>query len=205
MKRTVVFDFDGVIHSYTSGWQGATAIPDPPVPGVKEAIAEIRAAGYEVVVVSTRCADTAGHGAVRAWLIDHGIEVDAIKMEKPPAIVYIDDRAICFDGKPGDLLAKISSFEPWYTNPIKTQGDNIRGMNDEALAEFLCGIAYTGREPWSEPFAQKFCQECPAQEYTLDDGRKLNLHECEFADGKCPHGSDAVWWLQQPAEEVDHE
>ena len=113
MKQTVVFDFDGVIHSYTSGWQGTDAIPDPPVPGIKEAIDEIRAAGYEVVVVSTRCADTKGQGAVRAWLLDHGIEVDAVKMEKPPAIVYIDDRAICFDGKPETLLGRIQAFKPW--------------------------------------------------------------------------------------------
>ena len=113
MKQTVVFDFDGVIHSYTSRWNGPACIPDPPVPGIKEAIAEIRAAGYEVVVVSTRCATKEGHGAIRAWLIDHGIEVDAVKMEKPPAIVYIDDRAICFDGKPESLLGKIQTFKPW--------------------------------------------------------------------------------------------
>ena len=62
MKRTVVFDFDGVIHSYTSGWKGQSVIPDPPVPGIKEAIAEIRDAGYEVVVVSTRCASVQGQG-----------------------------------------------------------------------------------------------------------------------------------------------
>lgn len=113
MAKTVVFDFDGVIHSYTSGWQGFTVIPDPPVPGVKEAIAEIRAAGYEVVVVSTRCETAEGFGAVRAWLIDHGIEVDAVKATKPPAIVYIDDRAICFDGRPETLLGQIETFKPW--------------------------------------------------------------------------------------------
>lgn len=28
---TVSFDFDGVIHSYRSGWKGAAVIPDPPV------------------------------------------------------------------------------------------------------------------------------------------------------------------------------
>ena len=53
MQR-VVFDFDGVIHSYVSGWKGATKIPDPPVAGIKEAIDDIRKAGYEVCVVSTR-------------------------------------------------------------------------------------------------------------------------------------------------------
>ena len=42
--KTVVFDFDGVVHGYTSGWQGEDTIPDPPVPGIKEAIEEIRAA-----------------------------------------------------------------------------------------------------------------------------------------------------------------
>ena len=29
-KQTVVFDFDGVIHSYISGWEGADVILDPP-------------------------------------------------------------------------------------------------------------------------------------------------------------------------------
>ena len=113
MKQTVVFDFDGVIHSYTSGWQGPTVIPDPPVPGIKEAIAEIRAAGHEVVVVSTRCARRTGMLEIWKWLEENGIQVDNVCAEKPPAIVYIDDRAICFDGKPETLLGKIQAFQPW--------------------------------------------------------------------------------------------
>lgn len=113
MKQTVVFDFDGVIHSYRSGWQGNHIIPDPPVPGIKEAIDEIRAAGYEVVVVSTRCASPFGRDAIKAYLSANGITVDSVQTEKPPAIVYIDDRAICFDGKPETLLGKIQTFKPW--------------------------------------------------------------------------------------------
>lgn len=113
MKQTIVFDFDGVIHSYTSGWKGPDIIPDPPVPGIKEALVEIRAAGYEVVVVSTRTASPAGWYAVSEWLLDNGIEVDRLCAEKPPAIVYIDDRAICFDGNAAGLLGKIQTFRPW--------------------------------------------------------------------------------------------
>ena len=112
-KQTVVFDFDGVIHSYTSGWQGVGVIPDPPVPGIKEAIDNIRAVGYEVVVVSTRCATLDGLRAVEEYLDKHGIIVDNVMKEKPPAIVYIDDRAICFDGHPETLLTKIVNFTPW--------------------------------------------------------------------------------------------
>lgn len=110
----VVLDFDGVIHAYTSGWQGTTVIPDPPVPGIREAIQEIRNAGYNVVVVSTRCADASGICAVEAYLRKHEIEVDAVQKEKPPAICYVDDRAICFDGDASSLLHKVMHFKPWY-------------------------------------------------------------------------------------------
>ena len=80
-KPTVVFDFDGVIHSYTSGWKGVAEIPDPPVPGIGEAIAELRQLGYRAVVVSTRCSTAEGMGAVRRYLRDNGIEVDSVQMD----------------------------------------------------------------------------------------------------------------------------
>ena len=122
MAKTVVFDFDGVIHSYTSGWLGETTIPDPPVPGIREALKEIHSAGYEVVVVSTRCATAKGKGAIEAWLYNNGLReyIDKVCKEKPPAIAYIDDRAICFDGHPGTLLRKIQNFQPWYKTPTLT-------------------------------------------------------------------------------------
>lgn len=112
MRPTVVFDFDGVIHSYLHDWQGTDVIPDPPVEGIREAIAEIRKQ-YAVIVVSTRCYDPNGKRAVENYLVKNGIEVDAVMAEKPPAVAYIDDRAICFDGEASTLLDKITNFVPW--------------------------------------------------------------------------------------------
>lgn len=80
-KETVVFDFDGVIHSYMSPWQGADVIPDAPVFGIREAIADIRKL-YNVVVVSTRCIVPEGMKAVKDYLEKTGIEVDAVMAEK---------------------------------------------------------------------------------------------------------------------------
>ena len=112
-KKTVVFDFDGVIHSYSSGWQGVAVIPDPVVPHIQEAINRLRMDGYEVIVVSTRCAYPNGMGAVRRYLRDNHIVVDDVMATKPPAVCYVDDRAICFDGLPETLVEKIRDFKPW--------------------------------------------------------------------------------------------
>lgn len=111
-RKTVVFDFDGVIHSYKRGWQGVDVIADPPVTGIKEAIDAIRQ-HYKVVVVSARCFQDGGKKAIKNWLECHNIVVDEILDYKPPAIVYIDDRALTFDGHPEELLAKIKVFKPW--------------------------------------------------------------------------------------------
>ena len=111
-KKTVVFDFDGVIHSYTSGWHGVDVISDPPVKGIEIVIDELRHSGYSVVVVSTRCSCLKGKRAIRKWLNKYNIEVDKVCAVKPPALVYIDDRAICFDGcADGALVEKIKTFK----------------------------------------------------------------------------------------------
>lgn len=114
-RPTVVFDFDGVINSYKSGWCGVDNMPDPPVPGIREAITHTRAAGYTVVVISTRCSTPQGLEAVKVWLDENRITVDDVRADKPPAVCYIDDRAICFDGDAGSLIEKIVNFRPWHS------------------------------------------------------------------------------------------
>lgn len=56
---------------------------------------------------------------VKEYLAKHDIVVDDVMKEKPPAIVYIDDRAICFDGNPHGLLDKITAFEPWTAKAMR--------------------------------------------------------------------------------------
>lgn len=119
MKKTIVFDFDGVIHSYTSGWKGITNIPDKPVNGIKEAIDELRSIGYEVVIVSTRCETVDGMQAIKDYLENYSINVDKIQSTKPPALVYVDDRALCFNGKTENLVKNICNFKAWWEHDNK--------------------------------------------------------------------------------------
>ncbi len=108
-RQTICLDFDGVVHSYRSGWQGETSIPDPPIHGTGDAI-EFMRKHYRVVIHSARCATEEGRNAIAAWLAKHRIEVDEICEHKPPALVYIDDRAIRFQGNWGDTISELSQF-----------------------------------------------------------------------------------------------
>lgn len=126
-KPNVVFDFDGVIHSYAHGWKGITAIPDSVVPGIAEAIYHLRSRGYRVVVVSTRCVSEDGLEAVRKYLAENEIEVDAVQMEKPPALCYIDDRAIRFDGHPEKLVDQVMNFHSWLEGPTRND-EPVKGL-----------------------------------------------------------------------------
>lgn len=166
MKPTICIDFDGVLHSYESGWQGIAVIPDSPVKGAIEWLLELLRDGMQPAIYSSRSSSLRGRRAMKAWLKDaafgvwlqasaammysrapeiknwadgiiHGFEVAGWEFSmgdepeeahyagralvkacawpwfKPPALVTVDDRAICFDGTfpaPADLRA----FKPWY-------------------------------------------------------------------------------------------
>lgn len=112
-KPTVCFDFDGVIHSYTSSWRGYSVIPDPPVDGIKEVLQELKDKGYIIAITTSRALQESGKFAVEKYLNEYGIPYDAITAEKVPCVVAIDDRAITFDGETKGLVDKITSFQPW--------------------------------------------------------------------------------------------
>ena len=191
MAKTVVFDFDGVIHSYTSGWQGEDTILDPPVPGIREALKEIRDAGYEVVVVSTRCATIKGHGAIEAWLYDNGLReyIDKVCKEKPPAVAYIDDRAICFDGHPETLLKKIKNFQPWYKKPTITPPNEWVSVEDAMPPEHEPVLCIVDGKPKPNITLEDAYQ---IGSWNKADGWIID----EYLDWE---DADVSWWMPLPA------
>jgi hypothetical protein len=108
-QRTICLDFDGVLHSYRSHWCGSEIIPDPPIHGTRESIARLRQQ-YRVVVHSARCHTEGGRRAIQAWLARHEIVVDEVCEHKPPAMIYVDDRAIRFRGNWDNVLDEIRDF-----------------------------------------------------------------------------------------------
>ena len=117
MPLFLCLDFDGVIHSYTSGWKGVDVITDPPVPGAQAAIERYLAAGFTVVIYSSRSKDPKGILAMREWM-EHYFTPEVTERltfahEKPAAFLTIDDRAICFKGQ-WPSVDEIKLFKPWY-------------------------------------------------------------------------------------------
>lgn len=109
VRSTICLDFDGVIHSYQSGWMGEEIIPDPPIHRVDLAVKRLRK-DYRVVVFSSRCRTEEGRKAIADWLAKHQIEVDEVCATKPAAHVYVDDRAVRFTGDWDQTIEDIYGF-----------------------------------------------------------------------------------------------
>lgn len=91
-------DFDGVLHSYTSGWMGETLIPDAPTEGAQEFVEGLLVMGFKPVVASTRAKEEIGRKAITDWMKREGFPSVPVVGGKPAASFYLDDRAIRFNG-----------------------------------------------------------------------------------------------------------
>lgn len=128
----LMLDFDGVLHSYISGWQGAERIPDPPVAGFAGFL-ERAVEHFQVCVHSSRSAAPEGRAAMRDWLrrqlyahyrqtmSDSCADRTASEVmrrvdfqaDKPAAFVSLDDRCLTFSGTWPDI-AQLRAFRPWW-------------------------------------------------------------------------------------------
>jgi hypothetical protein len=137
-KKILCLDFDGVCHSYTSGWLGAAVITDPAVPGLFEFLEAVKDE-FDIQVFSSRSHQEGGVEAMLEWLMaerklwrerggkppeDTPLTISFPK-EKPAAFVSIDDRAITFIGT-WPSLETLKAFQPW----------NKPAYNKERLVRF---------------------------------------------------------------------
>lgn len=97
MKKTIAIDFDGVIHSYISGFVRGGAVFDPPNPGAIDSLHKLDKKGFKIVIFTART----DFGPIIEWLrqywpADSTMEIPEVTNIKPAAFAYIDDRAIRF-------------------------------------------------------------------------------------------------------------
>lgn len=112
MKPNICFDFDGVIHSYVSGWICEEIIPDKPVLGIREELIRLFPE-YEIIILTARSRKPSGHRAVIEWMNKHRIPYDLVTDRIVPANVYVSARGIRFDGQSEGLYEQIKTMQPW--------------------------------------------------------------------------------------------
>jgi hypothetical protein len=155
-KPILCVDFDGVIHSYTSGWKGECEIPDLPVAGALDWL--YRASEWwRVCIYSSRSKEPGAIDAMKAWIRKHAdnefqglvtadmlLEIIEFPDQKPAAFLTIDDRAICFDGRwPSLDPQKLLDFKPWNKQDFGATGRFPQGqLSDDDEGELRMGVAW---------------------------------------------------------------
>ena len=101
-EKIAIIDFDGTLCKF--------AFPDvgPPEPHVREALETLKDAGYTIKIHSCRTATYWGNveerihhvASIYDFMREYGLPYDEVilNIDKPIADVYIDDRAIRYEG-----------------------------------------------------------------------------------------------------------
>jgi hypothetical protein len=143
-REMIAVDFDGVLHSYSSGWKGNDVIPDAPVPGaIRWLIDMCLISPYNVGIYSARTnAVNAvdGERAIRRWIrretydwmttlamyagddnyellcADHATVMGCITIirEKPPEAFIFIDDRAWKFQGTFPSLLELEHFKPWY-------------------------------------------------------------------------------------------
>ena len=138
--QEICFDFDGVLYTYESGWQGLTNLVDPPVEGALDFIRECFAQGFNVTIWSMRTANERylegdnvngylfsperdqGIKAIQKWLLYWGLEPDLVSrigfpFGKSFYTLIVEDRGFRFRGKDYPDITDKSLLESWMESP----------------------------------------------------------------------------------------
>ena len=109
MRPTICIDLDGVLNLFDS-WRSPEYF-HPLRPGAREFLERLSAANFRIVIFTVRWYEW-----VEAWLDENGLReyVAEVTDKKPPAEVYLDDRAVCFRGDFEEAFQQIIHFRPFW-------------------------------------------------------------------------------------------
>ncbi|MBR1424541.1 hypothetical protein IJ579_03150 [bacterium] len=107
-KKDICVDFDGVLNKYT-GWKGEDELFD-----IREGCEEFLQKLYEsynITILTTRNPEK-----VQDWLKKYNVEkyIKQVTNKKVPAVLYVDDRGLQFNGNFNDTLNQIENFKTHY-------------------------------------------------------------------------------------------
>ena len=154
---TLTLDFDGVVHSYASGWKGAAVIPDSPVPGALRFIIEAQK-HFQVAIFSSRSHQWGGRRAMRKWLYRHACELfeqvrfDKADADNPETQFFLKWGAQTYE--PWEELVKYAADELVKAVDFpKVKPPAMVGLDDRVLT--FTGVwpdvqALTRFEPWTK-------------------------------------------------------
>ena len=108
-EKAVLVDCDGVLHPYSKGWNGGLLYDDP-LPQAKWFLETLKNKGYQVVIFTARLFDTRRNKNdnmmehIVEWLNNHNLPFDFVTGNKLPAVAYVDDRGVHFNGTNWDKV-----------------------------------------------------------------------------------------------------
>ena len=112
-NEAICVDFDGVLAEY-NGFQGEDHCGEP-ISGAREFLEKLISVGLEFVIFTARDPER-----VKKWFEKYSFpkpkEITNIKI---PAPVYIDDRAIKFEGNFSKLVLDLKNFKPYWRTEKK--------------------------------------------------------------------------------------
>ena len=108
MKKTIMIDLDGVLDNYEKYTEDIPSIKK----GAKDFIIKL-SKDYELILFTTRSPMLA-----TKWLINNDLDkyFKDVTNVKTPAYIYIDDRAIQFNGDYNKTLNEITNFNVHWKN-----------------------------------------------------------------------------------------
>ena len=134
IKKTICVDFDGVLNEYDGYEEGNLG---EPLTGSKEFIKELRKK-YKVVILTSRQKEQ-----VINWLSNNGFPSMKVTNRKIPAVAYIDDRAIRFNGSYIQTIYEAVNLKPYWMERHYRVYDVETGETKALFAEMYDAEIFT--------------------------------------------------------------